>query len=188
MIGEVGDRRRIHRAAGAGAHHGGDLRDDARGQRVAEKDVGVAAERQHAFLNARAARVVQPDDRRAHLHREIHDLHDLCGVGFRERSAEDGEVLREGVDHAAVDAAVAGDDAVARDDLIGHPEIEAAMRDELVDLFEGARVEQQLDALARRQLAGRALPLEPFFSAAKLGPPFQLVELASADPLDARGL
>ena len=96
--GEVGDRRRVHGAAGARPHDRGDLRHDAGRQRVAQEDVGVAAERQHAFLNARAARVVQADDRRAHLHRQIHDLDDLRGVGLGERSAEDGEVLRERVD------------------------------------------------------------------------------------------
>ena len=62
---EVGDRRRIDRAAGARPHDGGDLRHDAGGERVAQEDVGVAAERQHAFLNARAARIVEADHRRA---------------------------------------------------------------------------------------------------------------------------
>ena len=37
--------------------------------------------------------------------REIHDLADLLGVGFRERAAEDGEVLGEDVDQPAVDPA-----------------------------------------------------------------------------------
>ena len=120
----------------------------------------------------------KPDDRRAHLHRMVHHLDDLCGVGFGERAAEDGEVLREGVDEASIDAAVAGDNAVARDDLVGHPEVEAAVCDELVDFLEGARIEQQFDALARRQLAGRALPLEALFPACQLGPPFELVERA----------
>ena len=73
---------------------------------------------------------------------------------------------------------MAGDDAVARDDLIGHPEVEAAVCDELVDFFEGAGVEQQLDALARGQLAGRALALEALFAASQLGPPLELVEPA----------
>ena len=91
---------------------------DAGRQRVAEEDVGVAAERQHAFLDARAARVVQADDRRAELHRQVHDLDDLRGVGLRERSAEHREVLREREDLAAVDQAVAGDDAVAGHDLV----------------------------------------------------------------------
>ena len=39
-------------------------------------------------------------------------------------------------------------------------------------------VEQQVDALARRQLAGRALALEAFFSASQLGAPLELVEPA----------
>ena len=175
---EVGDRRRIDRAAGARAHDRGDLRHHAGRQRVAQEDVGVAAERQHAFLDARAARVVEADDRRAHLHREIHDLHDLRGVGLRQRAAEDGEVLREGVDRAAVDAAGAGDDAVAgnRRRLV-HPEVAAAVRDELVGLLERAGIEQEVDALARRQLAGVVLLLEAVFAAAELGAALEILEM-----------
>ena len=48
------------------------------------------------------------------------------------------------VDDAPVDAAVAGDDAVARDDLLVHPEVGAAVRDELVDFLERAGIEQPL--------------------------------------------
>ena len=88
---------RVDRAAGARAHDRADLRHDAAGQRVAQEDIGIAAERQHAFLNARAAGIVQADDRRAGLQREVHDLDDLLRVGFRERAAEDREVLREDV-------------------------------------------------------------------------------------------
>ena len=51
----------------------------------------------------------------------------FCGVGFRERAAEDGEVLGEDVDQAAVDAAIAGDEAVAGDDLLVHAEVAAAV-------------------------------------------------------------
>ena len=152
---EVGDRRRVDGAAGARAHDRGDLRHHAGGQRVAQEDVGVAAERDDAFLDARAAGIVQADDRRAVAHRHVHDLADLRGVGFGERAAEDGEVLREGVDDAAVDAAVAADDAVAGDDLLLHPEVVAAMRDQLVDFFERAGIEQPRHALARGQLALR---------------------------------
>jgi hypothetical protein len=72
---------------------------------------------------------------------------------------------------------VPGDDAITRDDLIGHPEVEAAVCDELVDLFEGAGVEQQVDALAHRQFPGRALPLEALFAASQLGKPFELLQL-----------
>ena len=167
---------RIHRAAGARAHDRGDLRDDARGERVPQEDVGVAAEREHAFLDARAARIVQPDDRRAQLHREIHDLHDLRGVGFRQRSAEHGEVLREREDLPAVDEAVAGDDAVTGNDLVRHAEIAAAVGDELVDLLERAGIEQQIDPLAGGQLAGGVLALEAIGAAAELGAPLEIVE------------
>ena len=173
---EVGDRRRVHGAAGARPHDRGDLRDDTGRERVAKEDVGVAAERQHAFLNARAAGVVEPDDRRAHLHRQVHDLDDLGGVGFRERAAEDGEVLREGVGEPAVDATVAGDDAVAGHDLLLHAEVAAAVGDEGVELFERVAVEEQQHALARGQLARVALALQPLFPTAQRGPALKVVE------------
>ena len=83
------------------------------------------------------------------LRGEVHHLADLLGEGAREAAAEDGEVLREEEDQAAVDLAVAGDHAVARDLLLVHPEVGAAVDDEAVGLDEGAGVEQQLDALAR---------------------------------------
>ena len=172
--GEVGDRRRVDGAAGARPHDRRDLRHDARRERVAEKDVRVAGEREHALLDARAAGVVEPDDRRAELHREIHDLHDLRGVGLRERSAEDGEVLREGEHLPAVHEAVAGDDAVAGHEMLVHPEIAAAVGDELVDLLEGAGVEEQLHPLARRQLARRVLLLEPRRAAAQFRAAFEV--------------
>ena len=174
---EVGDRRRVDRAAGAGPHDGGDLRHHARGQRVAQEDVGVAAQRHDAFLDARAARVVQADDRRAHAHRQVHHLADLGGVGLGERTAEHREVLRERVDLPAVDRPVARDDAVARHELVLHAEVAAAVRHQLVELLEGARVEQGLHALARRQLPGVAVALEPVLAAAQLRPPLEVRQL-----------
>ena len=69
---------------------------------------------------------------------------------------------------------MAGDDAVARDDLLGHAEVEAAMGDELVELLERAGIEQQLDPLARRQLAGGVLAIEPRLAAAELRAPFEV--------------
>ena len=60
-------RGRIDGAAGARSHDGGDLRDHAAGQRVAQEDIGIAGERHHAFLDARAAGIVEADDGRAVL-------------------------------------------------------------------------------------------------------------------------
>ncbi len=61
---EVGHRRRVDRAAGARAHDQADLRDHAGAADVAEEDVAVGAERDHALLDPRAAGVVDPDHRR----------------------------------------------------------------------------------------------------------------------------
>ena len=152
--GEVGDGRRVDRAAGARPQDHRDLRHDAGRQDVAQEDVGVAAERHDAFLDPRAAGIVEPDDRRADLHRQIHDLADLLGVRLRQRSAEDREVLAEDEDRPAVDLAVAGDDAVA-EERFGRGRV--AVRDERVELDERSRVEQQVESLARRQLAGVVL-------------------------------
>ena len=86
----------------------------------------------------------------------------FCALALRERPAEHREVLREYIHQAALDAPVPGDEAVAGDDLIVHAEIAAAMRDQLIQLFERALVEQQFDALAGIEfaflmLAGAAL-------------------------------
>ncbi len=166
---EVGDGGRVDSAAGAGAHDGGELRHDTGGERVAEKDVRIAGERDDALLNARAAGVVQPDDGRADAHGGVHDLDDLGGVGFRERAAEDGEVLGIDEDRAAIDGAVAGDEAVAGDALLIHAEIGGAVGDELVRLLEGAGIEQQLNALAGGELAGAVLALAAFGAAGLFG-------------------
>ena len=48
-------------------------------------------------------------------------------------------------------------------------EILVAVLDEHVELLEGVRVEQQLDALARRQLAARVLRLDARLAAAHPG-------------------
>jgi hypothetical protein len=180
---EVGDGGRIHRTAGTRPHDGADLRDDAARERVPQEDVGVARERLDALLDARAAGVVEPDDRRARLHGEIHHLADLRGVRRAERSSEHREILREHEDAAALHGAVARHDAVAEDLLILHPEVRAAMRDEPVELDEAARVEQQVDSLARRELAGGVLLL-----ASVLAAPFQCFGVARVELGEEAGL
>ncbi len=102
-------------------------------------------------------------------HRQVHHLADLLRVGAREAAAEDGEVLREDEDLAPFDQAVAGDHAVAEELLLVHPEVVAAVGLELVELDERAGVEQQLDALARGQLAVGVLLVDAIGAAAELG-------------------
>ena len=169
---EIGDRRRVHRAAGAGTEDRRDLRHHAGRDRVAQKDVGVPGKRDDALLDARSPGVVEADDRDAELEGEVHDLADLLGVGLRERTAEDREVLREHRGLPPVDAAEPGDHAVARDALALHPEVVAAVRDEAIDLVEAAGVEQEVEPLPGRELAGRVL----------------LVDASLAAPVEARRL
>src|SRR6185312_5694482 len=68
-------------------------------------------------------------------------------------AAEHREILAEDEDQPAVDRAVAGDDAVARDLLLGHAEIARAVLDEHVPFLEGIRIEQDLEPLARGKLS-----------------------------------
>jgi hypothetical protein len=174
---EVGDGRRVHRATGARTHDAADLRDHAAGQRVAQEDVRVARQRFDAFLDARAARVVQAHDRCAHLDRQVHDLADLGSVGRAQRSAEHREVLSEDEDAPPVHGAVARHDAVAEHLLLLHAEVGTAMGDEAIDLDEAARVEQQVEPLARGELAGRVLLLDTNFAAALEGLGVERLEL-----------
>ena len=75
---------RVDGAAGARPHDHADLRDHARGAHVAQEDVAVAGEGGDAFLDARAARVVQADHGRAGLHGEVHHLGDLVADDLAE--------------------------------------------------------------------------------------------------------
>jgi hypothetical protein len=116
------------------------------------------------------------DHRAADLHRQVHDLADLRGVGARQRAAEDREVLGEHAHRPTVDGAVAGDHAVAEDLLLLHAEVGAAVGDEAVELDEAARVEQRRDALARGELAGFVLLVDAGLAAAEDGLPLELFE------------
>ena len=71
---------------------------------------------------------------------------------------------------------MAGDDAVAGDELLVHAEIAAAVGDQLVELLERAGIEQQLDPLAGGQLAGFVLAREALGAAAQLGAPLEVGE------------
>jgi hypothetical protein len=179
--GEVGDRRGVHRAARARAHDQRDLRDDAGGADVAEEDVAVEAERNHALLDPRAAAVVDPDHRDAELGRQVHHLDDLLAVDLAERAAEHRGVLAEHGHRTAVDGTGAGDHAVAERALGVHPEVGRAVPDEGVQLDERARVEQLVDPLAGGLAALGVLALHRHGAARvhrRLDPLVQVGELA----------
>ena len=82
---------------------------------------------------------------------EVHDLVDLLGEHLAERAAEDGEVLGEHEDLAAVDRAPPGDDTVGVGALLDAALV-GPVAGEHVELVERALVEQVLDALAGEHL------------------------------------
>ena len=90
-------------------------------------------------------------------------------MGLRQRAAEDGEILGEDEDQAAVDRAPAGDHAVAGELLLGHAEIDRAVLDEDAVFLERALVEQRLDALAGGELAALVLGRDALLAAAEMG-------------------
>ena len=139
-----------------------DLRDHARGVHVAAEDLAVQAERDHALLDAGAGALVDADDRAAGLDGEVHHLGDLLAVDLAERAAEDREVLGEHAHLAAVDGAVAGDHAVAVGPVLLQPERRRAVPRQLVELDEGALVEEH----ARSARGRSCLPLACCFSTA----------------------
>lgn len=59
------------------------------------------------------------------------------------------------------------------------------MRDELVDLLERPWIEEEVDPLARRQLAGFVLPSQPILAAAELGAALEIVQILEAQAFTA---
>ena len=134
-------------------------RDHARGTDVAAEDLAVQAEADHALLDPRTAGVVDADQRAADLGGQVHHLDDLLAEDLAQAAAEDGEVLREHAHLAAVDGAEPGHHAVAVRAVAVQAEAGRPVPGELVQLGEGALVQQQRDPLAGGLLAAGMLLL-----------------------------
>src|SRR6266446_10271777 len=156
---KVGDCRTVNRTAGAWSKDATDLRHHAAGQRVAQKNISITAETDDAFLNARAAGIIQSDDRSADFHRKIHHFANFFRVSFRKRTAKDSEVLRENENLATIDQTVTGNYAIAGIELFLHAKIPPAMDHQLIEFFKRSFIQQELDAFARGQLVCRVLLL-----------------------------
>ena len=176
---EVHERGGVDGAAGAGAEDDRDLWHDPRREGVSEEDLRVAGERNDALLDPGAARVVQSDDGGAVLEGEVLDLDDLLGVALREGAPEDRRILGVDEDEAAEDGSVTGDDAVTEDPAAVGPEVRRAMRHEAVEFDEGVVVEEEPEALPRRELAPGPVRRHALFATAEaaLGPePLELLQ------------
>lgn len=150
---EVGEGGAVGRAARARAQHHADLRDDTGGLGVALEDAAVPGQRRDALLDTGAGAVVQGHQRRTGRDGHVHDLVDLRGVRLAQRAAEDAEVVGVDEDRPPLHRAPAGDHTVAVRLLLLQTETGGPVPAQLLDLAEGAGVQQQFDALPRGQLA-----------------------------------
>ena len=166
---KVGQSGAVDRAAGAGAENGADLRNNTRGKDIALENLGISGQGIAAFLDTGSARVVKTDDGGTDLHGLIHYLANLQGHGLAQRTAEDGEILCEHIDDAASNGTVACDYTVAKERLLLHVEVGAAVGDEHVELFERAFVKEEGDTLAGGQFALLVLLVDAFLPAADFG-------------------
>ena len=166
---EVGQGGRIHRTTGRWAHDHADLGHHTAGHDVALEHVGVTAQSGDTFLNSGTARIVQADHGSAHLHGLVHDLADFFCVCLGQRAAQHGEVLAVHKDQSAIDHAVARDHTITGNFVIAHAKVGATVLDEHVPLFEGALVEQDFDALTRREFAFGVLSVNALLATAHAG-------------------
>ncbi len=137
---KVGHGRRVDGAPGARPHDGRYLGNHARGDHVAQKDVGIGAQADDAFLDARSARIVQADDGRAVLERQVHDLAHFFGVYLAQAAAKHGKVLGKDVYQPPLDGPPAGDDAVGEEFLFFHAKAGGAVGHKGVQLAKAALV------------------------------------------------
>jgi len=107
---------------------------------------------------------------------QVHDLHDFRRIRLRQGTAKHGEVLRKHINQAALNAPVAGDEPIPVILLVGHAEVVAAMRHELVGFLERSLIEQEINSFPRRHFAFFVLPFPPLRSAAFLGEPIALLQ------------
>ena len=107
----VGEGGTVGGAAGGGAEHDGDLRDDAGGLGHHLEDAAHGVQGQHALGEPGAAGVPQADDRHAVGDRAVVGVDDDAAADVAHRAAHDGGVAAEGDDRGAVDPADGGEHA-----------------------------------------------------------------------------
>ena len=141
---------------------------------IAVEDLAVTRQGIHAFLDARPARIVQADHRRAVLAGQVQQGGDFQPVRLTHRTAHDGEILGKDVDQPAVDLAPAGHHTVGIGVAFFHAETAGAVGDKHAGFLESAGVEQLLDPFTGGLFVLGMLGVDPRFAASQdgFGPDF----------------
>src|SRR2546428_354713 len=158
--GEGGD---VGGARGAGAHHRRHLRHHAGHDRLLAEEQARAREpaRADRLLDPRARGVDEPDHRNA---RGVGDLARAVALGLGvapHRAGHDREVVGDDRGRAPVDLAETRDDAVGGRGAARPPRRASRARGVQAALGERAGVEEVVDPLAHRELAGGVLLVHP---------------------------
>ena len=166
---EVGQRGRIDVAARARSHDEGNLRDHPRRQDIALENLAIARERGDPLLDAGAAGVKKPNEGRPVFERHILQAGDFLSVRFGKRAAENGKILGEDEDGAAIDGAPSRHDSIARHAAFIHAELRRAMLDEHAKFLERPFIGKERDPLPRGEFSTLVLGKGPLFAAAVKG-------------------
>ena len=155
----IGDGRGIDSPSGTRPHDHRQLGNQTGGLDIAVKDIGIARQGGHAFLNAGPARIVQTHHRNPNAQGKVHELDDFFGMGFGQGASEDREVLGKNGDALTIHGAQTRNHPIPQIDLLLQTKISATMGYQPAHFFERTRVQQNLQALPRAQFAFAVLGL-----------------------------
>ena len=120
-------------------------------------------------MNARAARVFEPDHWHSRLDSQIHHLADFLRVGFGETAPKHGEVLGKQIHWPTIDQGVTSHYAVPQDLLFPHSKVRATVGHIPIEFHKRPLIHQEVDALTGGELAFLVLYIDAFLPATRLG-------------------
>ena len=115
--------------------------------------LAITGERVDAFLDARAAGILERHQGNTQLRRAFHHRHDFFGVHLADRTGRHREVLADCRHWTAIDKACPDHNAIGRQVFFLHAEIMAGMASESAGFLERVFLKQRVDTLTSTQQA-----------------------------------
>ena len=166
---EVGKGRRVAGTSGAGTENGGNLRNHSACHRVLIENIGISRKTFDTFLNTRATRIVQRNNRSTVLQRQLLHFYDFLGIGSWQRTAIYRKIICINKYLATVNLSVTRYDTVSRNLIFIHTVVGTAVNHQFVQFYKSTFIEQHLDTFAGSHLAAFVLLLYLFHTSAKRG-------------------